>query len=429
MSAGTIEVRSDKDTGRDSTAGLSRDTVGANGSIGKIFDKDKVREQLEFQQPFGQLGMQIAGDALKGLAKDNPDFWGEGRAGAIALHAAVAGVGAALGGGNVAGAVAGTVSGDVVGDLVRDQIAQAVVGLPTEIRDQVTKVVTNIVVSAAGAGVGGLSGAGGAAVADMFNRQLHPSEYDFAKKNAKVVADHLKITEEEAISRIVTEILRNSDRDAAESSGGKHDWEIRAAVGCNNLNCSGIKLDVEYANSQFNAQYVEMYKNEYMQGLWYLQTGLTDAELREKNMGYERIGKGALTLAGCAVLGPQACRVAGGGGGLSAGLSFFTNSPFTTADMLSSAYGGLLGATYRAQLTGWSMASGGVPQKYISNGFDSIENMVIRFSSLAPVFAGKQISVPIGEEAGLGRAVDPFFDPARNPWWGIDNFKRNISGR
>lgn len=431
VSAGTIEVRSDKDTGRDSTAGLSRDTVGANGSIGKIFDKDKVREQLEFQQPFGQLGMQIAGDALKGLAKDNPDFWGEGRAGAIALHAAVAGVGAALGGGNVAGAVAGTVSGDVVGDLVRDQIAQAVVGLPTEIRDQVTKVVTNIVVSAAGAGVGGLSGAGGAAVADMFNRQLHPSEYDFAKKNAKVVADHLKITEEEAISRIVAEILRNSDRDAAESSGGKHDWEIRAAVGCNNLNCSGIKLDVEYANSQFNAQYVEMYKNEYMQGLWYLQTGLTDAELREKNMGYERIGKGALTLAGCAVLGPQACQRCwrGGGGGLSAGLSFFTNSPFTTADMLSSAYGGLLGATYRAQLTGWSMASGGVPQKYISNGFDSIENMVIRFSSLAPVFAGKQISVPIGEEAGLGRAVDPFFDPARNPWWGIDNFKRNISGR
>ncbi|MHC3908035.1 hemagglutinin repeat-containing protein [Achromobacter marplatensis] len=54
IAPGTIEVRSDKETGRDSTAGLSRDTAGANGSIGQIFDKDKVREQLEFQQAFGQ---------------------------------------------------------------------------------------------------------------------------------------------------------------------------------------------------------------------------------------------------------------------------------------------------------------------------------------------------------------------------------------
>nr|WP_314355325.1 hypothetical protein [uncultured Achromobacter sp.] len=57
---GTVEVRSDKETGRDSTAGLSRDTAGANGSIGQTFDKDKVREQLEFQQAFGPLGMQTA---------------------------------------------------------------------------------------------------------------------------------------------------------------------------------------------------------------------------------------------------------------------------------------------------------------------------------------------------------------------------------
>ena len=84
--------------GRDSTAGLSRDTAGANGSIGKIFDKDKVREKLEFQQALGQLGMQIAGDALKDLAKQDPETWGEGKIGSIALHAGVAGAAAALGG-------------------------------------------------------------------------------------------------------------------------------------------------------------------------------------------------------------------------------------------------------------------------------------------------------------------------------------------
>ncbi|WZB60494.1 hemagglutinin repeat-containing protein [Achromobacter xylosoxidans] len=65
VAEGQIEVRADALNYRDSTAGLSRDTAGANGSIGKIFDKDKVREKLEFQQALGQLGMQIAGDALK----------------------------------------------------------------------------------------------------------------------------------------------------------------------------------------------------------------------------------------------------------------------------------------------------------------------------------------------------------------------------
>ena len=117
VSAGTIEVRSDKNTDRDSTAGLSRDTAGANGSIGKIFDKDKVREQIEFQQAFGQLGMQIAGDVADQLKKDDPGTWGEHGVGRLALHTAVAGIGAALGGGNVAGAMAGTVAGDLAASV------------------------------------------------------------------------------------------------------------------------------------------------------------------------------------------------------------------------------------------------------------------------------------------------------------------------
>lgn len=184
VSTGTLAVRSDARTGRDSRAGLSRDTAGANGSIGKIFDKDKVREQLEFQQAFGQLGMQIAGDVLKDLAKKDPEVWGEGKKGAIALHAAVAGVGAALGGANAAGAIAGTMAGDLASDLVRDEIARAVAGLPVETRNQVAKIITSVVASAAGGVMGGLSGAGGAAVADSFNRQLHVSELERIKIEA-----------------------------------------------------------------------------------------------------------------------------------------------------------------------------------------------------------------------------------------------------
>ncbi|MEX3977784.1 hypothetical protein AB4Y45_02240 [Paraburkholderia sp. EG287A] len=74
---------------------------------------------------------------------------------------------------------------------------------------------------------------------DLYNRQLHPDEYALAKKNAKLVADKLGISVQEAEGRIIAEILRNSDKQTAEASGGKHDWEIRSIVGCQNLNCDG----------------------------------------------------------------------------------------------------------------------------------------------------------------------------------------------
>lgn len=184
VSAGTIEVRSDKNMGGDSTAGLSRDTEGANGSIGKIFDKDKVREQLEFQQAFGQLGMQIAGDVTKKLAQDNPDVWGEGKVGKIAVHSIVAAAGAALGGGNVAGAISGTVVGDLASAAFKDAIDEVMSGLPPAIQREVANIALNALAGAAGGLAGGVSGAGAALSADMFNRQLHPDEKELAKKLA-----------------------------------------------------------------------------------------------------------------------------------------------------------------------------------------------------------------------------------------------------
>jgi len=215
IAPGTIEVRSDKDSGRDSTAGLSRDTAGANGSIGQIFDKDKVREQLEFQQAFGQLGMQIAGDVLKDLKGKDEELWGEGKPGAIALHAAIAGIGAALGGGNVAGAIAGTIAGDLATNLVRDQVELAVAGLSGEARDQATKVILNVIASAAGGAVGGLSGAGGASVADMYNRQLHPDEGLWIRNNAQRYADKQGISIEQAQAELTAQAERQADSEAS----------------------------------------------------------------------------------------------------------------------------------------------------------------------------------------------------------------------
>ncbi|MPT29208.1 MAG: hypothetical protein E2602_20430, partial [Achromobacter sp.] len=216
VSAGTLAVRSDAGTGRDSTAGLSRDTAGANGSIGKIFDKDKVREQLEFQQAFGQLGMQIAGDVADRLTADDQELWGEGKPGRMALHAAIAGIGAALGGGDVAGAISGTLAGDAASNLLRDQVNQAVAGLPADTRDQVSKVILNVVASAAGGATGGMSGASGASLADMYNRQLHPDEGSLIRKSAKRYAEKNGISVSQAEAELTAQALRQTDSWAAE---------------------------------------------------------------------------------------------------------------------------------------------------------------------------------------------------------------------
>jgi len=216
VSAGTLAVRSDAGTGRDSTAGLSRDTAGANGSIGKIFDKDKVREQLEFQQAFGQLGMQIAGDVADRLTADDQQLWGEGKPGRMALHAAIAGIGAALGGGDVAGAISGTLAGDAASNLLRDQVNQAVAGLPADARDQVSKVILNVVASAAGGATGGMSGASGASLADMYNRQLHPDEGSLIRKSAKRYAEKNGISVSQAEAELTAQALRQTDSWAAE---------------------------------------------------------------------------------------------------------------------------------------------------------------------------------------------------------------------
>ncbi|GAB1848681.1 hypothetical protein MyNCGM683_35570 [Achromobacter xylosoxidans] len=216
VSVGTLAVRSDKETGRDSTAGLSRDTAGANGSIGKIFDKDKVREQLEFQQAFGQLGMQIAGDVADRLTADDQQLWGEGKPGRMALHAAIAGIGAALGGGDVAGAISGTLAGDAASNLLRDRVNQAVAGLPADARDQVSKVILNVVASAAGGATGGMSGASGASLADMYNRQLHPDEGSLIRKSAKRYAEKNGISVSQAEAELTAQALRQTDSWAAE---------------------------------------------------------------------------------------------------------------------------------------------------------------------------------------------------------------------
>lgn len=137
----------------------------------------------------------------------------------------------------------------------------------------------------------------------LYNRQLHPDEYAQAKKNAKLVADQLGISVQDAEGRIVAEMLRNSDQQTAQASGDKHDYEVRSILGCQNLNCNGYKTDPYYADHNYNSQYIASNQTAYDLGQMQIGTGLTYGGLVASNYDKDPVGNtvaraGASLLAG-----------------------------------------------------------------------------------------------------------------------------------
>ncbi|WP_186229571.1 hypothetical protein [Burkholderia gladioli] len=279
-------------------------------------------------------------------------------------------------------------------------------------------IVANALATGAGAAVGGESGAFSGYNVDRFNRQLHPDEYARAKKDAKIVAEKLGINVREAEGRIVAEILRNSDQQTAEASGGKHDWEIRSIVGCQNLNCDGYKNDPQYANHDYNSQYIKPNQGAYDIGQQQLRKGQTDAELRNQNLVYERTGKTAIAVTACLISGGAACKAAATGLGITGLINYATGKPVTTAEAIGGMFGGGLGGIYGANLNAWAGDAGGW-----------IEKAVLGITKAAPTYAGKQIGIPLGNSTELGGSVDPLVDPATNSWWGFKNTLENLGLR
>ncbi|WP_261313705.1 hemagglutinin repeat-containing protein [Burkholderia ambifaria] len=252
VSPGTITVRAD--VGRDSTAGLSRDTAHANGAVQNTFDAQKVQNNMAVQQSVGQVGMQVVGDVATamenrasaketaaiqaykdakaagdeaGMAQAVADYtaaqqqgalWGNDGAARIASHAAVSGLGAAMGGGNVAGAVGGTIAGDYVGNAAGDALGDSVGG----------KVLANAAAGLAGAAAGGvlggsagaITGAGGALNADLYNRQLHQAEIDAIRAKAKQLAASGVTSYQDALERLSAQALRDVDLQFAQTHPG-----------------------------------------------------------------------------------------------------------------------------------------------------------------------------------------------------------------
>ncbi|WP_415869056.1 hemagglutinin repeat-containing protein [Burkholderia ubonensis] len=253
VSPGKITVRGDAGTGHDSTAGLSRDTANANGAVQNTFNAQNVQNDIAVQQSVGQVGMQVVGDvadALQNRAKANARdaqqrldqanaigddaaarqaqadltaanaqvaMWGPDGAARIASHAGVAGIGAAMGGGNVAGAIGGTIAGDVAGTVASQALGDTLGG--TLLANAASGLAGAVAGGALGGSAGAISGAGGALSADLYNRQLHPQEKTKAQKIA-ADAKARGITNPDG-SPITVDQIENAMRSANNSQYGE----------------------------------------------------------------------------------------------------------------------------------------------------------------------------------------------------------------
>jgi filamentous hemagglutinin len=327
ISAGSITI-SDEANQKQDTAMLSRDVTNLNGIVDELPDLQHVlnnqSDMIDASQAAAEtVARQVGAYAdktrnealeaarteadpeVKGQYLQEAEGWAEGGKNRVALH--VAG-GALTGGLSVGGlgAVGGAAGAGLSATLAPrfDEIARSIQDSgPTGISDVdelLGNMASNLLAGGGGALVGASAGALTSAATDLYNRQLHQREYDDAKRHAKTVAKELGISEQEAEGRIVAEILKNSDKQTAEASGGKHDYEVRRIVGCQNLNCDGYKNDPQYADHHHNSEYIEPNRVSYDFGQRRLGHGQTYNELVTSNFKQDPVGS---TLAGVGMMG------------------------------------------------------------------------------------------------------------------------------
>jgi len=316
ISAGTITITDTVNQTQD-VASLSRDTSNTNGTVNKTPDLNNLLDkQADLMSAISAASEAVSrrigdyADSQKQAAESagdqaGVDAWAEGGAYRAEMQAAGAALVGGLGGG--VGSAAGSAAGAGLASMcagklneLSDSIANSSPTGNADIDRTLGKIVANVIATGAGTAVGGGAGATSAANVDRYNRHLHPDEYAMAKKDAKVVAQKLGISEEAAEGRIVAEILRNSDQQTADAAGGTHDYEVRSIVGCQNLNCNGYKTDPQYANHDYNSQYIAGNQSAYNAGQSQIGTGQTYNDLVKSNIKNDPVGA---TLAGVGMIG------------------------------------------------------------------------------------------------------------------------------
>lgn len=248
---------------------------------------------------------------------------------------------------------------------------------------------------------------------DRFNRQLHPDEYAMAKKDAKVVAQQLGISEQEAEGRIVAELLRNSDQQTSSAAGGVHDYEVRSIIGCQNLNCDGYKNDAQYANHDYNSQYIAGNQQAYDAGQSQLNKGVTYNDLVKNNVKNNPV---STAIAGAGMIG---LGVVTGGGALA-----------TLGTMGAGSVIGM-GANAAVQVAGgqqfdWAgMGMAGITGG-VATGMGFLPALLINTGGAlaGSAFAGQNPNAPMaGAAAGtvigypIGAKIEGSLNNVFNPWY------------
>lgn len=222
-------------------------TGDAESGIAPIFDKYKVRTEVQAQVAITQNAMPAlakgwgdvadqqrdqknqqaaqldANDPARARLLAEAEHWDEGGAYRAAGHAVIAGI--AGGAGAAAGAGAASLTAPTLNDL-QDQMQRALESAGMDAN--VAKGISGLGV-AAGVGLtagvtGGMATGGAAFGADLNNRQLHPSETQWIKDNARRYAAQQGISEEEAQRRLAQQAYRQVQ------FGVEGEWDASASA-------------------------------------------------------------------------------------------------------------------------------------------------------------------------------------------------------
>jgi filamentous hemagglutinin len=222
---------SDQQAGQ-AVANLNRDVTTGNDMAGAL---TKGRSGAKALDEVGAQ-TQITSAAMPRLAKGIGDYaetkvaelkeqgkteeaakWAEGGIYRVAAHAALGAMGGGLGG--AAGATASAEAAPTLTKLeaaVQDKLANA--GMSSDVANATAKLIAGGAAAAIGGVAGGSMGATTGLNAEANNRQLHPKEIDWIKKNAKSfaqgLADKLErpVTEAEALFWLTTAGESNVDK-------------------------------------------------------------------------------------------------------------------------------------------------------------------------------------------------------------------------
>ncbi|MEJ7932627.1 EndoU domain-containing protein, partial [Ramlibacter sp. AN1015] len=226
--AGNVSVRSD-----DAEAGIAR-----------IFDADSVQRDIDAQvqimqtftreapraaATFAQNRITVLTEQLRNEPDEGKraqlqteiDRWGEGGLYRNVMHTAIG----ALGGGvpGAAGAAVAAGAAPLLNDM-QASVAQALreSGLSPETARIAAQAVSGLTATAAGLVVGGPTGAALAAGVDFNNRQLHASETQWIRDNARRFAAQHGISEQQAEERLAQQAFRQVQ------FGTQGDWDAQA---------------------------------------------------------------------------------------------------------------------------------------------------------------------------------------------------------